>query len=360
MKLLSQWTIAHGHRDSTIELLQGDLATLPPEHAVDLLIVSAFANDYTPTYTSLIGALYGIGISLANLADHKQADLREQFSCWLSHPLPEKYPFRQILCIESGWRGSPPEITDDLFRALAPYLLTSLPNASVAMPLIGSGDQRWPATQMMESILNAAVSWIKRGLQLRLLKIVTREEAVARPALETFNKLHFLKPGIRSSTPQAITQTGAYPIASRTISDSEFDLFMSYSHKNLDTAQTILSRIRQICPEARIFFDRESLPPGTSWLTHVAESLDNSKRVAALYTPDYWNSASCKDEFAAALARQNDTGAAVLFPIYVHSAQIPYLFRNLEFVDCREGDLQKLTAACQSLGHHLSQDKSTL
>jgi hypothetical protein len=85
----------------------------------------------------------------------------------------------------------------------------------------------------------------------------------------------------------------------------------------------------------------------------IAESLDNARRVAALYTPHYWSSPSCKDEFAAALTRQNDTGEAVLFPMYVFSAKIPYLFRNIEYVDCREGDENKLTEACVQLGQAL-------
>ena len=346
MDLLAHWIISHGDRERTIALFRGDLTQLPQEHSVDLLVVSAFANDYNPTYSSLIGSLYDVGISIQDLANHKKADLREQFSCWLSHPLPDRYAFRQILCIESGWRGSPPEITDDLFRALAPYLLTAFPNASVAMPLIGTGDQGWSPPQMMESILNAAVSWINRGLQLRILKIVVRPEEVANSALKTFREI---QKQYYEQSRDRIVSPGILSNASR----REFDLFMSYCHTDSDAAQTIFSEIRQICPTARIFFDRESLPPGRSWLMHIAESLDNSKRVAAVYTPDYWNSAYCKDEFAAALARQNDTGEAVLFPIYFHSAQIPYLFRNLEYVDCRERDGHKLIGACRNLAQRL-------
>jgi hypothetical protein len=335
MDLLASWTLLHGKSQRIIELLRGNLAQLPPEHAVDLMVVSAFANHYEPTFTSLIGALHSAGVSVAELADHKQADLREQYACWLSYPLPDKYTFRQILCIESGWRGSPPEITDDLFRAIAPYLLTSLPNATVAMPLIGTGDQGWPASQMMESILLAAVAWINRGLPLNVLKIVVYSEQTALRALEKFKEIQ-----LRLPTPQKAR--------------SEFDLFMSYCHADSTIAQTIHAEIKRACPNANIFFDRESLSHGKSWLTHVAEALDHSTQVAALYTPGYWTSTYCKDEFAAALARQNDTGQSILFPIYVSSAEIPYLFRNLQFADCRESDSLKLNDVSRILARRIT------
>src|ERR1700722_155304 len=169
MKLLAPWIIRHGNEDRKIELLHGYLALLPPEHAVDILVVSAFKGDYLTTTGSLIGALGRSGLSVAHLAAHKEIDMREQFSCWLSQPVKRPFNFRRLLCIESGWRGDPPENTDDLFRALAPFLLTDFRDCSVAMPLIGAGDQGWPAKDMLKAIIRAAIGWIERGLKLRLL-----------------------------------------------------------------------------------------------------------------------------------------------------------------------------------------------
>ena len=344
MELLASWTLKHRGAERTVELLRGDLSQLPPEHAVDILVVSAFANDYVPTHTSLIRALADRGISVAELALNKQSDLREQFSCWLSRPIEGNSSFKQILCIESGWRGSPPEIADDLFRGLAPYLLADAPNASVGMPLIGTGDQGWRPPRMMDSILRASVSWINRGLPLRRLKIVTRHEWMARDALVKFLEIRE-ELSANPSPSEPITAPEPKPAES----SQACDVFISYCHRDSKPVEAVLNTLQRVCPMLRVFHDHTSLRAGGSWLMQVAESLDSARRVMAFFTPHYWESTICKDEFTAAFTRQHDTGQPILFPVYFQSAPIPYLFRNLQFIDCREGDETKLAEACLKL-----------
>jgi len=55
MKLLDSIEV-RGEQNKVIELHQGDLADLTAAEAFDLLVVSAYPDDYTPTSTSLIGA----------------------------------------------------------------------------------------------------------------------------------------------------------------------------------------------------------------------------------------------------------------------------------------------------------------
>lgn len=339
MQLLADWKIQHRGEDRRIELFQGDLSHLPPEHAVDILVVSAFPNHYSPTVTSLIGALDRNGISVAKLASSKEWDMRAEFSCWLSGRLVGVQGFQRILCVESSWRGTPLEISDDLFRAIAPCSVSDFPSGSIAMPLIGAGEQGYPADQVLESILRAAVPWFRRGLPISVLKIVVYAHDTAALAQKKFLELRASDAFLKEEQPLASGATATEPAGC--------DIFLSYSHEDSEPAQQMLQLLQRSSPSICVFYDKRTLVHGGSWLTQVAESLDSAKRVAALYTPNYWASKYCKDEFSAAYVRQVDTGKSILFPVYFRSTHIPYLFRTLHYLDCREADMSRLSDACQ-------------
>jgi hypothetical protein len=346
MQLLADWTVDHHGVGRRIELYQGDLAALPPEHAVDLLVVSAFPNDYAPTERSLMGALFRAGISVGQLSERKYLDLRSSFSCWISEPIVGSANFRRIMCIESGWRGTPLEISDDIFRALAPSSMGEFSGASIAMPLIGAGDQGYRPAEVMASTLRAAIFWLRRGLNIPVLKIVVHGDRSADLAREAFLAVK-RKDELEENRP--VVPTNAVPPDET----GTYDLFLSYAHKDSEVAALIIAHLAKNSPHARVFYDRHSLSEGDSWLMRIAESLDASQRVVALYTPNYWASKYCKDEFTAALLRQNDTGKKVLFPIYYEATKIPYFFLSLQYVDCREADPAMLTGACDTLCREL-------
>jgi hypothetical protein len=240
---------------------------------------------------------------------------------------------------ESGWRGDPPEITDDLYRALTPFLLTDFPNSSVAMPLIGAGDQGWPASDMLEAILLATVRWIERGLKLRLLKIVVHDDDTAKVTTTLFDKF---------KQRYSIKNSNANQVSIR------YDIFISYSHEQATLAKYVVSTLESSVSSLRIFIDSSRLSSGLSWPTELAMALDASRRVIALYWPSYWESSICQLEFNAALARQIDKGDAILFPILLEDVQIPYLFKTLQYADCRLNDRSKLADACGQLRARLA------
>jgi hypothetical protein len=102
MKFLNSIEIPGGQH-KRVELYQGDPTELEAAEAFDLLVISTFPNTYAPTDNALIGALSRKGLSINTLAMNKEVDLRESFSCWLSHEFTFRdtaLRFRRILCFE--------------------------------------------------------------------------------------------------------------------------------------------------------------------------------------------------------------------------------------------------------------------
>lgn len=75
-----------------LELCEGDLTTMRPADAVDVLVISAFPDDYSPTQSSLIGAFERNGLSVEELSKSKEVDLRESFFCWISREITRRQP----------------------------------------------------------------------------------------------------------------------------------------------------------------------------------------------------------------------------------------------------------------------------
>jgi hypothetical protein len=156
---------------------------------------------------------------------------------------------------------------DDLFRGLTPYLLTEYKNASIAMPLIGSGDQGYGPVLMLESIVRTAISWIGRGLRMRLLKIVVFYRDFAQSAKETFERIQKENSLGTERLDQISSSAKAKGGAT---SPGESDVFLSYSHQDLEFANLLIATVTNACPRARVFYDRKTLKPGSSWLAQVA------------------------------------------------------------------------------------------
>lgn len=90
--LLNALEVMDGATARRISIYQGDLSRIPAEHACDLLVISAFPNDYTPIRGTLMEALHAQGVSVGELARDKAYDMRETSAFWLSHPLKERFP----------------------------------------------------------------------------------------------------------------------------------------------------------------------------------------------------------------------------------------------------------------------------
>ena len=138
------------------------------------------------------------------------------------------------------------------------------------------------------------------------------------------------------------------PIAS--VSEGlDFDVFVSYSHKDAEVATAFVECLREIRPDVRVFVDRDTLRVGMAWQEEIFESLERSRLVVALLSPDYLRSKPCKQEFGIARLQGDRLDRRVLCPVYVRSADLPARILFLHYVDAREGERERLRIAAAEI-----------
>lgn len=397
MKLLQQLLISAHDSDAAvderrIELYRGDLTAMPPALAVDVLVVSALPNHYdTNNPRSLVSALARMGVSVAHLAQDKEADLRSTYHCWLSRPIDPALdaPFRRLLVFEPPTRSNPAELVGDIFQALIPFVEGEPFMRSLALPLIASGDQRATPEQIMPPLLDAAAHWLSLGLSLEVIRLVEIDEGKAQRMAEIFVSFMGQLQTSGLLTAQLVTPTAsvapsapskhadqaepAYldeldlamiePEEALELEEGEaeshppvapalaytYDFFISYSRRNSEAALFIYNELMRLRPQTRIFLDKKELEAGVAWQIELYEALDDCRQVIALLSPDYLLSKVCKEEYHIALMRHRQNNGGVLVPIYLHEAKLPTYMRLYQFHDCREANRDCLTRVCEQL-----------
>lgn len=350
MKLLDQIVLKN---DKRIELYHGDLTALTAEDSFDLLVISAFRNDYTPTRTSLIGALARKGISVADLAKNKEIDLRENFSCWLSQELispPNEIYFKRILCFEPYSGEKIPEIVGDIFRALTPITAEKKEIKTIAMPLLATGHRQYPVEEILLPLLDASINWLENGIPLETIKIVvylTEDEKKASQIFSEKKSWHIE----RAKQEQIILESPAEEADPFYVYSpvERYDIFISYSHRNTKEMEVLLEEIQKQYPDAEIFLDRNNIDIGAAWQIEIFESLDKCKKIVTLLSPDYLSSKVCIEEYNIAWLRERESNEQILFPIYLYSTNLPTYMKYKNYYDCREADPEKIKTMANQL-----------
>jgi hypothetical protein len=282
--------------------------------------------------TSVIGGLGARGLSVAELARQKDLDIRPTHSCWLSQAIADNqgsFGFKRLIVYEPEPTIEPPERVGDVFRALQ-WLIAVRPEIrSVALPVLAAGDMGYPVELMLSTILEAAKPWMELGIGLNRLLIVTRSQESSAVAQRVFA-------GIKADYTRPAAPTTA---------NSDFDVFVSYSHKNSESADQFITLLKEQRPNLRVFRDTDQLQVGMAWQSEIWDRLERSRYVVALLSPDYLLSKPCQDEFGMARLQGQRTDRPMLQPIYLHSAELPTHIVFFQYIDAREGGPDKLREA---------------
>ncbi len=330
MILIDAITVRHRGQDRSVSVSVGDLTRLP--EPVDLLVVSAFPDNYVPLPRTLIGALNGIGVSVADLARNKAVDLRGTSSCWLSQPIDRPgVPFGRILCFKPRVRGRAAEVVGDIFRSLIPFTMDGPPLGRIAMPLVATGSRGEPPEAMLEALVDAGVHWLGAGLDVDRIDVVLRPEAVTPAMWAAFARVRVRHAAAGAGGPKP------------------FDAFISYSQQNKAAVDPFVARLRAHRPGLRVFMDRLELDTGAAWQQHIWDALEVARKIVCLYSPVYLASPICQEEYNIARIRHRESGGQVILPVFLHDAALPAHMRVIQYTDAREGGPAELAKAAADL-----------
>lgn len=394
MKLLSQIIVHRQQNDATIQLLQGDLTAIPPEHAADILVVSAYPGSYEPYSKTLMAALYQKGVVVGELAKDKEIDLLSQLGCWLSKPLNEEqqkqFHFKQILCFEPGNElHEDKTVVGNIFRCINAFAFEKQNNI-IAMPVVASGNQKVSFDKMLPAIVEAAIFWLDNGLPLQSLKLVLYSDEQVAVGFPLFEKIKHdyefsvrvkekpdsFSPFSKNSVQKSVREINKiqgnelfneaidsdfsgetdYPVAEKsddsgTKTEDSYDLFISYAHTHSDLINSFVEHLKQKNNKLKIFYDKDSIPPGGLWIKQISDTIQKSKKVLVFLSPDYDKSPVCWDEFQCAKLLEYNRKKAVIQTIYLYKYEdeMPLIMGIYSYLDCREGDIEKLQAAISKL-----------
>lgn len=420
MRLLSQLEVQNANDVAVIQLLHGDLSALPPEHAVDIMVVSAYPGNYEPTPHTLVSALFEGGLDMYALARNKEVDLSTQLGCWLSRELPEylqrRFNTKRIMSFEPRILSTKPEdVVSNVFRCLNNFLIPDIETSEtktqrqpfdisdIAMPMLATGNQRASVEVILPSILTAAVFWLSNGLPVKKLKLVVYNTAEAQLSKSIFD--HFAAQWQQQQTMKAVSEAvrptaeptqprnwkqkiadriseliddklldyllqdmyavadneekqvlkklidkleAAMPISSADTGGSaeQYDYFISYAHAHNKEVQEFINEFNTIKNGVKIFYDRDSIPPGGLWIKKISDAIQNSKHVICILSPSYSNSAVCWDEFQCAKLKEYNIRQPVIKTISLYKdVALPPIMGIYSYIDCTEGDIQKLKDA---------------
>jgi hypothetical protein len=415
---------------ATIELLRGDLSAIPPEQAVDALVVSAFPNSYTPNPGTLFEALFRRGLDMQKVAQQKQEDQRERLGCWISRPLPIElarvFNFGRVVCFEPGYAAFVANTGFDsrsiestvgyVFRCLNNFVIPEAIEeheirqfniTRVAMPLLATGNQGVSVETLLPRLLEAAEFWLEEGLPIDCLKIVAFKPAEAQVATRLFAAKASRGPALPGRSPAHLPSNEARweadlasiiaahvieacmarlrnklltlasadqrpmlqtlferlgsseaPLAPgdsiapafNAAAITEYDVFVSYAHKQAKEVLAFVRELERQYPRLRIFYDCRSIPLGAQWLKMISEGVHQARMFVAVLSPDYSASPVCWDEFQCAKLKEYNTGTSVIRTVRLYSErELPPMMGIHSYIDCVEGDVEKLRDCAATL-----------
>ena len=310
MNVIFTKTFAVSDRQKEIKIVNDDLENIEGEY--DILVCSAYKNDYIPTKRSVIGKLHQMGIRVKKLAKEPELDCRN-YGVWIAKTEHER--FKRICCVELleySQRFEKDLAVDTVLKSTFSTLkyaveqasIMGLPVKKIILPILGAGQQRIELSYIIPPLVNQ----VKAILNLYDVEEITFFEVDE-------NRANLLKKYLF----EALN------------SNKGTDVFISYSSKQSESAYEIAELLRQ--NGISFWMAPESIPPSADYLDEIPSALTNTKILLLLLTPESETSAWVSKEVATAIGSNKRVIPCQIFD-YELSPKYTFALQDCQILKC--------------------------
>lgn len=223
----------------------------------DILVCSAFKGDYAPLRGTLIGSIaFSYGINVAVLARNPFINLNA-IGTWVSQEI-KGAPFSRLACVELvGHDESPSSLFDNLFFGISKAVKQGVSITSIAMPVLGTGDQMLSYEDVFLPLLSECVDALETIPSLERIVFFERNE----------DKYNYIRQQVELSLPKVKHES----------------VFISYSHRNTEVANMIAGGLKGA--GLKVWIDHEKLR-NPKYAEEIIDALRNSKAYVILVSSD--------------------------------------------------------------------------
>lgn len=296
-----------------IEIVCGNFENLGI--CADLLICSAFKGDYMVTRTSLIGCLYrSFHISVRELAAHPELDLKD-LGVWISQSIANQ-PFLRIGCVEmSDYRNSVQSLFETLFFAISRANARGFAIETIALPLLGTGNQGMDDESIFLPLWAECVSAFHYIPQLKKILFFERNR----------RKYDFMCKVMEESLGKVAQKM----------------VFISYSHRDQAIADSIAEHLEK--RGVKVWIDHRKIR-NPSYAEEIVKAIQASSVFLILVSTASQQSADVRRELHNAAYCENE-GKMLLYPILLekidYSEIFSYYLRGHDYTDISEEPVEE-------------------
>lgn len=238
MELIHSVPIDAGYATKSISVFCGDVTRFDGE--IDILTTSAFVNSYAPSPRTVFKALHGCGIHVDALALAPEIDLRKPCHTWLSKKVgPNPTGIKRIGCVELIGahlvkldRFAMEQAMINSIRAYFQMLdiasFYGVDMTTVALPLLGSGQQNLSGELLLIPLINECISFLKRNHAAKNIYFIEINPEKANLIARSLSN------SLRFSSPSNEGQPGK---------DQKELAFISYSSKDKNIADNLCAKL---------------------------------------------------------------------------------------------------------------------